>query len=237
MLLRRALRNVLGEIDPLGEDAALRQMMMIGHSQGGILTKLMAIRSGDRFWENVTKEPFADFEMAPETRQLLQEAMFFEPVPTLRRVVFIATPHRGSYQASGWSLDIIRRFITLPGTLVSQFQSLVKSQTFARLGVSQLPTSVDNMSPGHPFLRALNELPIDSRISAHSIIAVLGDGPITGKTDGVVAYESAHIEGVESEKSSALRSLHSRSSRYRRRGTADFERTCRFEMISAGAFQ
>jgi hypothetical protein len=29
---------------------------------------------------------------------------------------------------------------------------------------------------------------------------VLGDGPITSKTDGVVAYESAHIDGVESEK-------------------------------------
>jgi len=34
----------------------------------------------------------------------------------------------------------------------------------------------------------------------HSIIAVLGEGPISGKTDGVVAYESAHIEGVESAK-------------------------------------
>jgi hypothetical protein len=51
------------------------------------------------------------------------------------------------------------------------------------------------MSPGHPFIRALNELPIDPRIKAHSIIAVLGEGPITGKTDGVAAYESAHIDG------------------------------------------
>ena len=131
MLLRRALRNVLGEIDPLGKDDALRQMVMIGHSQGGILTKLMAIRSGNRFWENITKEPFEDVKMAPETRELLREAMFFEPVPTLRRVVFIATPHRGSYQASGWALDLIRRFITLPGTLVSQFQGLAQAQTFA----------------------------------------------------------------------------------------------------------
>ena len=207
MLLRRALRNVLSEIDPLGEDEALRRMVIIGHSQGGILTKLMATRSGNRFWENITKEPFDDFEMEPETRQLVQEAMFFEPVPTLRRVVFIATPHRGSYQATGWALDLIRRFITLPGTLVSQFQGLLKSQTFARLGVSQLPTSVDNMSPGHPFLKALNELPIDPGITAHSIIAVLGDPPFIGKTDGVVAYESAHIEGVASEL--VVRSGHS----------------------------
>jgi pimeloyl-ACP methyl ester carboxylesterase len=207
MLLRRALRSVLNEIDPLGEDEALRRMVVIGHSQGGILTKLMAINSGTRFWNNVSEDPFDDFELAPETRELLREAMFFKPVPTLRRVVFIATPHRGSYQATGWALDLIRRFITLPGTLVSQFEGLLKSQTFARLGVSQLPTSVDNMSPGHPFLKALNDLPIDPGITAHSIIAVLGDGPITGKTDGVVAYESAHVEGVASEL--VVRSGHS----------------------------
>ena len=36
---------------------------------------------------------------------------------------------------------------------------------------------------------------------------MLGDGPITGKTDGVVAYESAHIEGVQSER--IVRSGHS----------------------------
>jgi hypothetical protein len=133
--------------------------------------------------------------------------MFFEPVPILRRVVFIATPHRGSYQATGWALDLVRRFITLPGTLVSQFQGLLKSQAFAGLGVRQMPTSVDNMSPGHPFLVALNELPMDPKITAHSIIAVLGEGPITGKTDGVVAYESAHIDGVASEV--VVRSGHS----------------------------
>ena len=206
MLLRRALRNVLGEIDPLAKDDALRQMVMIGHSQGGILTKLMTIRSGNRFWENVTKEPFEDVKMAPETRELLREAMFFEPVPTLRRVVFIATPHRGSYRATGWALDFIRRFVTLPGTLVSQLHGLVPGQTFA-LGIRELPTSVDNMSPGHQFLRALNDLPIDAGITAHSIIAVRGEGPVIGKTDGVVAYESAHIEGVASEL--VVRSDHS----------------------------
>jgi pimeloyl-ACP methyl ester carboxylesterase len=207
MLLRRALRSVLAEIDPLGEDEALRRMVMIGHSQGGILTKLLAINTGNRFWNNVSDEPFDQFEMPPETRQLLREAMFFEPVPTLRRVVFIATPHRGSYQATGWALNLIRRFITLPGTLVSQFQGLLQSQAFAHRGMSRLPTSVDNMSPGHPFLQALNDSPIDPRITAHSIIAVLGDGPVTGKTDGVVAYESAHIEGVASEV--VVRSGHS----------------------------
>jgi hypothetical protein len=129
----------------------------------------------------------------------------------VRRVVFISTPHRGSYQATGWVLNLVRRLVRLPGTLVSQFQDLLVQPAFAQLNMSQLPTSVDNMSPGHPFLRALNDLSIDPAITSHSIIAVLGDGPVTGKTDGVVAYESAHIEGVASEK--VIRSGHSTQSR------------------------
>ena len=199
MLLRRALRNLLSEVDPTGTDDALRRMIVVGHSQGGLLTKLMAMNSGNRFWENVSKDPLDEVEMPSETRELLREAMFFEPVPTVERVVFIATPHRGSFRASGFALNLIRRFVTLPGTLVNQFRGLLKGQAFAHLGMSQLPTAVDNMSPGNPFIRALNDAPIDSKITAHSIIAVLGDGPITGKTDGVVAYESAHIDGVASE--------------------------------------
>ena len=202
MLLRRALRNVLNEIDPKGQDPALRRMVVIGHSQGGLLTKMMAVSSGNRFWENISDAPFEQVaaEWKPETRELVREATFFEPVPTVERIVFIATPHRGSYQATGWALNLVKRLINLPGTLVSQFEDLLKSQAFGDLGMSQLPTSVENMSPGHPFLKALNDLPIDPRITAHSIIAVLGEGPLTGRTDGVVAYESAHIEGVESEK-------------------------------------
>ena len=63
------------------------------------------------------------------------------------------------------------------------------------------------MSPNHPFIQKLSSSPIAPGVTAHSIIAVLGDGPVTGKTDGVVAYESAHLEGVASEK--IVRSSHS----------------------------
>jgi triacylglycerol esterase/lipase EstA (alpha/beta hydrolase family) len=205
MLLRRALTNVLREVDPDGKDPALQRMVIIGHSQGGLLARLLAVNSGDHFWENVSRTPFEQVEMAPETRDLIREGMFFEPFPSVERVIFIATPHRGSYQATGWGLNLAKRIIHLPGALVSQFEVLLKQQEFAQLGMSQIPTSVENMSPGHPFLRALNDLPIDSRIKAHSIIAVLGGLPLAGglplvgKNDGVVAYESAHIDGVESE--------------------------------------
>jgi pimeloyl-ACP methyl ester carboxylesterase len=206
-LMRHALSDIVADLDPSGQDPALKRMVLIGHSQGGLLAKLMAINSGTRFWDALSTVPFKEVEMAAQTRDLLREAMFFEPVPTVKRVIFVATPHRGSYRASGYLFQLVRRLIRLPGTLVSQLQSLLTSEAFAGLGMSRLPTSVDNMSPNNPFIRTLGAIPIDPAIRGNSIIAVLGEGPITGKTDGVVAYESAHIEGVESEK--VVRSGHS----------------------------
>jgi hypothetical protein len=62
-----------------------------------------------------------------------------------------------------------------------------------------MPSAVDNMSPRHGFVRALQKIPVDPRVKVNSIIAVEGDGPLEQGNDGVVEYSSAHIEPVESE--------------------------------------
>jgi hypothetical protein len=70
-----------------------------------------------------------------------------------------------------------------------------------------MPSAVDNMSPRHHFIRALQDIPVAPAVTVHSIIAVEGDGPSEQGNDGVVEYSSAHIDGVESEK--VVRSSHS----------------------------
>jgi len=55
------------------------------------------------------------------------------------------------------------------------------------------------MTPENRFVQTLATIPVDPQVAAHSIIAVKGDGPVEEGTDGVVEYQSAHIEGVESE--------------------------------------
>ena len=56
------------------------------------------------------------------------------------------------------------------------------------------------MTPDNVFLRTLVDTPISPDITAHSIIAVKGDGPVELGNDGVVEYVSAHIDGVASEE-------------------------------------
>ena len=49
-LLRNAMEDLIDSLDPEGRDPALRRAIVVGHSQGGLLTKLMAVHSGERFW-------------------------------------------------------------------------------------------------------------------------------------------------------------------------------------------
>jgi hypothetical protein len=201
-LLVQALRGLVAELDPEGRDPALRKMVVIGHSQGGLLTKLTAIESGTRLWVNVSPKPLDQLELSPETREILQRSMFYEPLPFVRRVVFISTPHRGSYLTTLSPSRWISRLIRAPVALTKlSYDLLAQNQdALALRDLGRLPTSLDNMTPGNPFLRTLSEIPVDPRIAAHSIIPVKGDGPYEAGADGVVKYQSAHIEGVASEK-------------------------------------
>jgi triacylglycerol esterase/lipase EstA (alpha/beta hydrolase family) len=202
LLLRRALRKAVQTYDPEGSDPCLQHMIVIGHSQGGLLTKMMVIDSGDRFWRYSSDTPLDELKISEETRTLLREAMFVEPLPFVSRVVFIATPHRGSYLAGPQIVRrLVQKLVSMPSTLVQSSADLFsKDDVKPYLKMQTLPTAVDNMSPGHPFIKTIAEIPVAPGVHAHSIIAVDGDVPKETGGDGVVKYISAHIDGVESER-------------------------------------
>jgi pimeloyl-ACP methyl ester carboxylesterase len=206
--LRQSLQRIRKELDPDGRDPALSQLVVIGHSQGGLLTRLMVTDSGTRFWDASTDVPFDQVKASPETRALLQRSLFFERQPYITRVVFIATPHRGSYRVSSLVLGLVRKLVTLPLTVVRGFGEL--GTQFASVLKEGIPTAVDNMRPGQRFVRTLSASPMAPGVTAHSIIAVKNEGPPEKQDDGVVKYESAHIDGVVSEK--IVHSTHSTQS-------------------------
>ncbi len=207
MLLRDALIQTIADIDPEGKDPGLKQMIVMGHSQGGLLTKMTAIDSGMGLW------PFSvspdELDVRAETRETLTRGLILKPLPFVKRVVFVATPHRGSYQALGILGAIGSWLVNLPGRLTKlsvDLLTLQKEGVF--LGsVSGIPTSIDNMNPNNTFIKNLIAIPIADGVTANSIIAVNSDAPLDEAGDGVVKYMSAHIDGVESEK--IIRSGHS----------------------------
>lgn len=210
LLLRRALVRAVDQLDADGQDRCLRQMVVVGHSQGGLLTKMQVIDSGTRFWDVVSSTPFEQAKLAPKTRALLQDALFVKPLPFVPRVVFMSTPHRGSYLAGPQLVQrLAQRLIKLPGDLVKITGDLsgLRARDETQMSLVRIPTSIDNMSPRDPFVKTISTIPVAPTVAAHSIIAVAGDGPIETGGDGVVKYESAHVDGVESEL--VVRSGHS----------------------------
>ncbi|WP_086132983.1 alpha/beta fold hydrolase [Methylocaldum sp. RMAD-M] len=207
--LRAALTAAVKEFDPEGKDPALRDMVVIGHSQGGLLTKLAAIDSGSRFWDRVSSKPFDSIQVDPKTRELLRQTAFYTPLPFVGRVVFVATPHHGALLASGRIGAIAAWLVTLPVGVfsqVAQAATLTGDEKLIAL-LRRPPTAVDNMNPENPGLQVLQTIRVDPRIPAHSIICVKGDGPKEAGDDGVVAYRSAHIDEAVTEK--VVRSDHS----------------------------
>ncbi len=208
MKLRESLVTVEKDVDPDGNDPALHEMVVVGHSQGGLLTKMMVVDSGTQFWDRLSRVPFAQAQLDPDTRDLVARGLFFKPLPFVKRVIFIATPHRGSFMASNPIVKFGNKFLNLPGSITKVAVQLATLRHSSMLGTPlTIPTALDNMDPSNMMLQTLSAMPIAPGVKAHSIIAVKGNGPPEEGNDGVVEYKSAHIDGVESEL--VVRSGHS----------------------------
>ncbi|HSB70983.1 MAG TPA: alpha/beta hydrolase [Candidatus Methylomirabilis sp.] len=204
--LRESLETALAKVDPGGQDPALRKMVIVGHSQGGLLTKLMVVELEDkvRAFFPVSIE---ELQVSPEFRDFLNRIAENHPLPFVRRVIFLATPHRGSYVAGNWLAHQLARFVRLPGQLLRFTGDVLSEDSRLAVTLQGRVGSVYAMTPGSPLVTALGPAPLAPGVIGHSIIAVKGDGPVEGGDDGVVKYASAHIEGVESEL--VVRSGHS----------------------------
>ena len=201
-LLREGLEQLVAELDPEGDDEKLRRMVVVGHSQGGLLAKMCVVDPGDAFWSQMSSAPIDELDLRPETRRLMERSLLIEPLPFVERVIFIATPHRGSFMAERWYARLAARMSSLPGDLVDAVGDLVivEDDRVLMRGIEDIPSSIDNMTGDHPFLQTLAELPIAPGVEAHSIIAVSHEDPDPALAhDGVVTVKSQRLEGVQSE--------------------------------------
>ncbi len=205
-ILRRQLRELRPMLDPDGRDPAMQSTTLLTHSMGGIVGKALVCRPGEAFWEAAFTLPLEDLELTPEDRTVLRDAFFWEPEPYIKRVIFIAVPHRGSRFADN-PAGRIGRWITGPPREFQDFYQRISTNnpgaftpTYAALGSGRLD-SVHSLSPKQRSLMILSSLPIQAGTTAYSIIGNRGKpGPIERSSDGVVPYWSSHLEDVASEK-------------------------------------
>jgi hypothetical protein len=203
--LRESLVQAKAMYDPAGSDPKFDQMVLLGHSMGGILSRTMAVSSGDQFWRLYSDRPFDEILGPREVLDELRQYFFFEPLPFVRRVVLLATPHRGSEMSRGVVGRVGTSLISDPDHIHKLLYRLVKDNpdAFDSRRFRRLPSSIETLEPNSPILSALLNMqpaPLPHSVNFHSIIGSLRPSGVDKTTDGVVAYRSAHIDGTSSEK-------------------------------------
>jgi hypothetical protein len=205
VLLRRSIEAARQALDPEGDDAATGSMIIVAHSMGGLLAKTMVVDSGMKLWDATFTVPPEQLAAVAQDRELMREGLIFEHKPYVSRVVFIATPHRGSALAGSVVGQLGSSLMDLP----EDYQSLLQRVAGANPGavtpaMQELlarggPTSIRAMAPDYPLLQVFAELPIEEGVPYHSIMGDRGEIDDDRRGDGVVPYESSHLEGAASE--------------------------------------
>jgi hypothetical protein len=204
--LREQLSLLREELQGQGGGRETRQMVLIGHSMGGLVSKTQVQSSGDRLWVTVFGAPPDELGMSPEQIRLLRQYLEFDANPNVGRVIFIATPHRGSRVADSRLGMLGRRLVRLPVDMAGGAYEVLRGNAptngpLGRMLAHGVPNSVDNLSPHSPYVQHSLSLPVRPGLPVHSIIGNKKNLPLEDPrcTDGIVPYSSAHLEGVASE--------------------------------------
>jgi pimeloyl-ACP methyl ester carboxylesterase len=200
--LRRELQSLRDRLDAKHEVPGWDRTVLIGHSTGGLVCKMVVQHSGSKLWDLMARRPFAKLAGPTDALDLLRRELVYEPVSLVRRLIFVATPHRGSRLVCGPVKDIESRLVTPPERLRQARAALLASNgpdAFTPIFLAGLATSLDQLAWDNPLLLAIDALPIGPDVKRHSIIAdqTWYSGP--GKGDGLVSYSSAHHVGATSE--------------------------------------
>ncbi len=189
-------------LDPEGRHLASHHRVIVAHSKGGLLTKTLVADSGTRLWDAAFTAPPGALSASEADLAEMRRFLFFEHDPSVRRAVFIATPHRGSRLADNPLARMVASWIALPFDDAGPFERVLDQNpdhlttSFQRRRFTGLPTGPRALSQQDPLIGTLGALPVDPLVPFHTI---LGRAEADGASDGVVEHASSRLEGAASE--------------------------------------
>ena len=137
-----------GGTDPEGKDRGLQQMVLIGHSQGGLLMKMSVIDPGTRLWETMFRVSPEKLEVGEDlgeglTRELERKGLLiFEPLPVCQARDLCCHTHPGSYRVLDVLGDLASWFVNLPGRVARMSVALA---TLGARGLLREPTRASRL--------------------------------------------------------------------------------------------
>ena len=197
------LKQAFGSLNP--KDAAAQDAVLIGHSMGGIISRLLVSDA------DISKQALELMNNRQQTRlrkhPVIGERLKMKPIENFDRAIFLAAPHRGTDYADRWFTLAARKIIKLPATFLTTLaDTLTSDDVDLKDFVKTLTNDViqngpSDLSKKSKFMELTASIPPEKGLVFHSIMGNItkSDDPNV-ITDGIVPYKSAHLDGAVSEK-------------------------------------
>ena len=183
-----------------------KPIVLIGHSMGGLLAKMMVSDSGDLIWDQFFRVTPDQLNLALADKDWVEQLMFFKARHDICRVIFMASPFKGSKAADMALFRFSSRLVRFPADLEGRHyrvftlnRSYMVNSKENRLIAQRQPSSIDLLSPESPETIALGQMKVARSIPFHLIIGVRHGSNKIRSSDGIVAYSSSYLDGAESE--------------------------------------
>jgi len=185
--IQQLIEAAYQQTDPDGQNIASQNSVIISHSMGGIIARMMLsdenlIDDLDRLDEQGTlsaseKRKIRDALKQSFGEEQLEKRFRLQTLPQVDTAVFLSTPFRGTDYADRWFTRALRRIVYLPvglvKTVTDNLATLAIQGDLANnpLGALYLQNGASQLSDKSSFIQLTKDISINDRITYHSIIA------------------------------------------------------------------
>ncbi|XID75632.1 lipase family alpha/beta hydrolase [Alkanindiges sp. WGS2144] len=195
------------QVDSQAQARASHQAVLIGHSMGAVIARLLMSN------DDLRPDALLDID-AYERKKLMalpivQQRFTMQALPEVGRMVLLSAPLRGTDYADRWFTRAIRKVIRLPRSFAESIITGVQNadmdqrllEVIHQLSLTKIQNGPSDLSKKSDFIHLTQDAHIVQGLPFHSIMGnIEGNVPKTEITDGIVTYNSAHLDGAVSEK-------------------------------------
>lgn len=187
------------DIDPDGQAPARQGVVLVGHSMGGVIARLLCAQSTPEVWNAAFTSPFESLHASATDLALLKDVFQFKPYPGVDQIIFMAAPQRGSPSADG----LLGRFVGLLAwrhieeisglmRIATQNPGAIQPTLLSIFQTGRL-SSITSLRPDEPVTLADEKLMPAAGVRYDTIAGVLPGVKPPG--DGYVPLSSALLTG------------------------------------------